>query len=202
MLEITLEFDRRAFDSAANSFVNGEVQTALVGAVNGTAERVRIALRNSMLTAFDRPKPFTLEGIAVYKATPRTDGGTPSALVFVRETQAGYLDLEMHGGVRRAGDVGTTRLGPLVPGVRAPKDRFGGLPRNFVAEALQDKDVAWVTLRPGEPPALVRKRPGMRMEVLAVIASETRYEATWDFYGTATNAIEEAWPQAGFPVWD
>ncbi|WP_156652609.1 hypothetical protein [Methylobacterium sp. Leaf86] len=155
-----------------------------------------------MLTAFDRPKPFTLDGIAVYKATPSTDGGTPSALVFVRETQAAFLDLEMHGGVRRAGDVGTTRLGPLVPGARAPKDRFGGLPRNFVAEALQNKDVAWVTLRPHEPRALVRKRPGMRMEVLAVIVSETRYEATWDFYGTATNAIEEAWPQAGFPVWD
>lgn len=61
--------------------------------------------------------------------------------------------------------------------------------------------MAWVTLRPGEPPALVRKRPGQPLEVLAVIPHETRYEARWDFYGTAARAAEDAWPNS-FAVFD
>ncbi|WP_210346789.1 hypothetical protein, partial [Methylobacterium ajmalii] len=74
-------------------------------------------------------------------------------------------------------------------GPAAPRDRFGSLPRGFVASALQEPDVAWVTLKPGQPPALVRRAPGWRLEVLALIIEETHYEARWDFYGVLTRAV-------------
>lgn len=116
MIELTIQFDRRAFDEAADAYVTRDVQRVLVDAVNRTASKVQAALKASMLEAFDRPKPFTLDGVKVFWATPRADGGAPSAMIFLAEEQAAYLDLELHGGVRRASDIATTRLGPLVPG--------------------------------------------------------------------------------------
>ncbi|WP_411901395.1 hypothetical protein [Methylorubrum thiocyanatum] len=89
MIELTIEFDGKAFEEASDAFVRGDVQRALVSAVNRTAERVQIALKESMLTAFDRPRPFTLDGVKVFWATPRADGGAPSAMVFLAEEQAG-----------------------------------------------------------------------------------------------------------------
>ncbi|MCK2055303.1 hypothetical protein [Methylobacterium sp. 37f] len=198
MLEIKLEFDAAAFDGATDSFVDGDLQRALIEAVNWTAERVQLAIRASMLTAFDSPVPYTLGGVALYRATPRADGGEPAALVFLLDDVAGYLELEQSGGVRTAGAPGTTRLGPLIPGPAAAVDRFGNLPRNFVANALSEPDVAWENLKPGEPPALVRKPPGRPLEVLALIASETHYEARWDFYGEALRAVADAFPSAPF----
>lgn len=201
MLDVTLEFDRTAFDNATDSFVNRDVQAALIDAVNFTATRVQGALRAEMMRVFDRPTPFTLMGVNVWRARP-TDGGDPTAIVFLMDRQAAYLALEIEGGTRRAGDVATTRLGPLVPGPAAQKDSFGNLPRGYVQAALQDPNVAWVTLRPGEPPVLIRHVPGQRVEILASIIEEAHYEARLDFYGTALRAVEQAWPQASFPVFD
>lgn len=42
---------------------------------------------------------------------------------------------------------------------------------------MQEPNDAWVTLKPGHPPALVRKRPGQKMEVLALIVEEVRFDA-------------------------
>ena len=90
-----------------------------------------------------------------------------------------------------------TGLGPLVPRPAAPRDRFGDMPCGFVAAAMREPDVAWVTLKPGQPPALVRRLTGTRLEVLAVIADETHYEAKWDFYGFLTRAVASYVERAG-----
>jgi hypothetical protein len=161
MLEIKLEFDRSAFDDTTDSFVDGDLQRALIEAVNWTAERVQLAIRASMLTAFDAPVPYTLGGVALYRATPRADGGEPSALVFLLDDVAGFLELEQSGGVPTAGAPGTTRLWALVPGPAAAIDRFGNLPRNYVANAPNEPNVAWVNLRPSKSPSLLLKPPGV-----------------------------------------
>lgn len=103
MLEIKLDFYADAFDDATDSFVDGDLQRAPIQAVNWTAERVQLAIRASMLIAFDNPTPFTLGGVALYQATPCADGGEPSALVYLRDDVAGFLELEQGGGVRTAG---------------------------------------------------------------------------------------------------
>ncbi|MET7245595.1 hypothetical protein ABZT49_19790 [Methylobacterium sp. EM32] len=71
------------------------------------------------------------------------------------------------------------------------------MPCGFVAAAMREPDVAWVTLKPGQPPALVRRLTGTRLEVLAVIADETHYEAKWDFYGFLTRAVASYVERAG-----
>lgn len=174
MLKIKLAFDQKTYDDTVARF-DADMTTGLVSAVNAAAEAARDAVRAEMLSVFDRPTPYTLQGVALYEATPRSDGGDPSALVFLLDDQAAYLELEIAGGPRAAGDYATTRLGPLVPGPAAPRDGFGGLPRGFVASALADPTVSWVTLKPGEPPALVRKVKGQPLEVLALIATKTHY---------------------------
>lgn len=40
------------------------------------------AVRKGRLTAFDRPRPFTLEGVDFFEASVRSDGGDPSVLIY------------------------------------------------------------------------------------------------------------------------
>jgi hypothetical protein len=77
MLEITLNFNQPAFETAVDSFVDNDLQATLVEAINFTAERVQAAVKASMLTAFDNPVAHTIGGVRMFKATPRADGGAP-----------------------------------------------------------------------------------------------------------------------------
>ena len=53
--------------------------------------------------------------------------------------------------------------------------------------------MAWVTLRPGAPPTLVRSALGGGLEILALIATQTRYDTVrFDFHGTVVDAVEDA----------
>lgn len=194
MLKIELAYDPGAYDRAIDSYDAAVLQVGMVDAVNRTAAAVATALQRGMLDAFDRPEPFTVAGVRTFKATPRYDGGDPSALVFMADTQAAYLELEIFGGDRFAGDVATTRLGPLIPGPAAPRDAFGNLPRGFVAQAVAEPDVAWVTLKAGEPPALVRTGRDGRLEILALIVERKHYDEKFDFFGIAEATALEVLP--------
>ena len=196
MLKIELAYDAGPYDRAIDSYDAAVLQAGMVDAVNRTASAVAEALRRGMLDAFDRPKPFTVAGVRTFKATPRYDGGDPSALVFLADTQAAYLELEIFGGDRVAGDVATTKLGPLVPGPAAPRDAFGNLPRGYIAQAVQEPDVAWITLKAGEPPALVRTGRDGRLEILALIVEREHYDEKFDFYGIAEQTALEVLPGA------
>lgn len=195
MLRIELSFDEKTYGDTVASF-DADRSTGLVNAVNAAAEAPRNAVRAEMLAVSDRPPPFTLQGVVLHGATPRSDDGAPSALVFLLDDQAAYLDLEVVDGPRTAGDYATTRLGSLASGLAAPRDGFGGLPRGFVASALADPAVSWVTLKLGEPPALVCKVRGQLLEVLALIATEMHYGPWLDFYGAVERAVQDALPGA------
>ncbi|MCJ2039869.1 hypothetical protein MKK64_05305 [Methylobacterium sp. E-025] len=127
------------------------------------------------MTSFDRPTQFTLEVVGVMKALIRTDGSDPSVLIYLKDRTASYLNLQVLGGTRHAGDPFTTKRRPIVPGPKAPRDNFGNLPWGYTAKAMQEPDVSSVTLKPDEPPALVRKRPGQPLEVLALIVNEVSF---------------------------
>lgn len=197
MLRISLEIDVAGFERQVDDHMAKAFQPAVVEALNAAGKAGVEAVRKGMLTSFDRPKPFTLEGVDFFKASVRTDGGDPSVLIYIRDRTASYIDVHVEGGSRRAGDPFTTKRGPIVPGPAAPRDAFGNLPRGYTAQMSQEPDVAWVTLKTGKPPALVRRRPGQPMEVLALIVEEVSFEAErFDFYGLATGGAVAAFPQA------
>jgi len=203
MLKINLEIDVAGFEREVDTHMLKAFQPAVVDALNAAGEAAVDAVQKGMLTSFDRPKPFTLDGVGFYKASVRSDGGDPSVLIYVKDTTASYIDVHIAGGTRRAGDPFTTRRGPIVPGPAAPRDQFGNLPRGYTAAMMQEPYVEWVVLKPGEPPALIRKQPGRPMEVLALIVEEVRFDApTFDFYGLATGGALDAFPQAFTDAFD
>ena len=74
------------------------------------------SVSKGMATAFDRPTPFTLAGVTLYRATARTDGGDRSVLIYIRDQTALHLDVHVEGGTRRAGAPLTTITGFFVLG--------------------------------------------------------------------------------------
>ncbi|GJD46554.1 hypothetical protein AFCDBAGC_4436 [Methylobacterium cerastii] len=193
MLKIALEIDVAGFERQVDDHMAKAFAPAVVEALNRAGEAGADAVRQGMMTSFDRPTQFTLEGVGVMKASIRTGGGDPSVLIYLKDRTASYLYLQVFGGTRHAGDPFTTKRGPIVPGPKAPRDNFGNLPRGYTAKAMQEPDVSWVTLKPGEPPALVRKRPGQPLEVLALIVNEVSFQPqTLDFDGLATGGALDA----------
>lgn len=188
----TIKVDIEPSDSS-EAFLRDVFAPALTGAVTDVAYKASDALSAATEELFDRPNPFTRRSFGVLQAQLRSD---PMAFVYVKEIQAEYLDLQIEGGIRRAGDYATSRLGPIVPGPHGQKDAYGNLPRGYIRRVMQDPHVAWINLRDGQPPALVRREPGKRMEVLALIVKEIDYAPRFDFYGIVTDAIEREWPKS------
>ena len=189
MLEFQITFDRAAFAKDIDSAIQDDVRPAIADILNEAVLAAQEAVREGMKKGFDRPKPFTLAGVKVFPARANASDGTIDAVVFLTDTVSGYLDLEITPGTRRAGAPGTTKLGPLVPGPAAPLDSFGNLARGYVKKVLEEPDVAWVRLKPGYPPALVRHGKA-GLEVLAVIATETHYNTVrLPFFQLAQDAV-------------
>ncbi|KZB99705.1 hypothetical protein AU375_03993 [Methylobacterium radiotolerans] len=167
MFSLSMKIDGDAFEREADAYVDTDLNGGLIDAVNRVADMARDALVEAMPIYLDRPNPFSTAAWKVIHAKT-----TPEAIVFAQPLQAQYLTYVVDGGVRRAGDYATTARGPLVPGKDAVLDQYGNLPRDFVTSALQDPNVAWATITPGKPPALIRHAPGRDVEILALIVDE------------------------------
>jgi len=144
MLQFQVDIDTAGFSPDVDAVVTEEVRPAIAGALNEIAFAARDAVREAMKEGFDRPTPFTLDGVKVF--TARVSGSGPlDVVVFIADRQAGYLDLEITPGTRRAGMPATTRRGPLIPGPAAPRDRFGNLPRDLtgILDRARWEATAW-----------------------------------------------------------
>lgn len=194
MLRIELQTDIPAFLRDADAHVQEEVVGALVEAVNMTAKMVEQRLVERTVSVFDNPTPFTRNSFKTLQAQAR-GSRDPAALVYIQDIQAKYLELEIEGGVRQAGDYATTKLGPIVPGPHGEKDAHGNLPRGYVRRVMQEKNVAWINARPGQPPVLVRSVPGRDLEVLAVITKAQTYKPALPFYDIVTETVQKEWPR-------
>lgn len=91
MLKINLEIDVSAFEREVDTHMAKAFQPAVVEALNAAGEAAVDAVRKGMLTAFDRPKPFILDGVGFFKASVRSDGGDPSVLIYVKDTTTSYI---------------------------------------------------------------------------------------------------------------
>lgn len=141
MLQITVKTDPPERDELGPV----DVRAALVESVNSIAEAAQLHVTEALPVHLDRPTPFTRKAIGVKQARP----GARDVLaeVDVLSLQARYLALEIFGGVRKAGDYATTKLGPLIPGKDAPRNAYGNLPRGYVQRVMQQPGVRWVKLR-------------------------------------------------------
>ena len=91
----------------------------------------------SLDRVLDRPTPFTKRGVGLIKATKERQVAT----VFVKDVQAGYLELQETGGTRRP------KKRALVLPARGRINQYGNIPRGAVKAALARADTFSGTVR-------------------------------------------------------
>lgn len=120
----------------------GQTNAALARALNWTAQDLRAHLQSDMRQVFDRPTPFTLNGLRVWNAT----SAKPVATVGFREQKTGghYLQVQVDGGRRRLKglEVRLRRIGLMLPdefampAAGARMDAYGNMSRGQIVQIL------------------------------------------------------------------
>ncbi|WP_189424522.1 hypothetical protein [Devosia pacifica] len=157
------------------------MRPALAAGLNAAAELVKLDPIDELGRDLDSPNPFTLNAFGILPATP-VPGRDPDIVINIQPLQAAYLGYQIDGNVRRAGDHATTKQGLLVPGPHAKLDRYGNLPRGYVARMQQRDDDFWTTFGFSDKPALVPRGAGNELKILALIVDEIAYERTFDLF--------------------
>ncbi|MEX3961039.1 hypothetical protein AB4Y42_02295 [Paraburkholderia sp. EG286B] len=106
---------------------------ATAQAINATAEKVRLAQRDNMREVLDGPTPFTLNSVAIKRATK----ANPVALVYVKPVAAAYLLPYEIGGKNKLNSKA------LLKPIEAKVNQYGNLPRNLV-KRLASKPNAFI----------------------------------------------------------
>ncbi|TPG53308.1 hypothetical protein EAH89_17220 [Roseomonas nepalensis] len=155
-------------------------------ALTTVVKRAQLAEQAALPSVFDKPTPFTARGIAVQPATK----AEPTAAVFVRPIQAGYLAIEETGGVRKP-----AKRAIVMP-VGAAKNVYGNLPRNALSRMKGRKDVlvgqiggvGGIWQRPARP----KGRQGARVapKLLIGFEDQTKYEPRFGFRARAVQVIK------------
>jgi hypothetical protein len=122
MFSISVRADIRKISRALDEFAYKQLPFATAQAINATAEKLRIAQRANMSKVLDAPTPFTLNAIAIKKATK----SNPTAIVYVKPVAAAYLMPYETGGLNKLNSAA------LLKPVRAKVNQYGNLPRNLV----------------------------------------------------------------------
>lgn len=117
MLKINLEIDLQGFERQVDDHMLRAFQPAVVDALNAAGEAAVDAVQKGMLTSFDRPKPFTLDGVGFFNASVRSDGGDPSILIYIKDQTASYIDV--HGWYCGAGAAASSASSPSKSNLRS-----------------------------------------------------------------------------------
>lgn len=157
MLEFNIRADVRRFTKQVNRFIEKQVPFATAMAINAVAVKVQAAEKESMQKTFDRPTPFTVNSVAVKKATK----ATRTATVYIRPVAAKYLEPYAEGGPQVLPGTSRAVLNPKDEGLL---NKYGGIPRNAIARLRGRSDVfiGTVTTKGGEQIDGVWQRPHYR----------------------------------------
>jgi hypothetical protein len=122
MLTLSVKADIRKVAKALDDAARKQLPFATAQAINATAEKVRLAQRDNMREVLDEPTPFTLNSVAVKRATKANQ----VALVYVKPVAAAYLLPYEIGGKNKLNSKA------LLKPINAKVNQYGNLPRNLV----------------------------------------------------------------------
>jgi hypothetical protein len=140
------------------------------------------AVERRMEVAFDNPTPFTKRAVGTMSANK----ATLVAKVFIKDVQAGYLELEETGGTRRP-----KRRSIVVP-VGQRRNRYGNMSKDAIAKLMARKDV--FVGRVGGTPGIWQRRKG-GVKLLILFKEETQYEPRFGFEEAVERAALSAFPR-------
>ena len=154
MIGLNIKVDSRAVERGLNDLMRKQIPFAKAQAINAVAECVRAAEQANLKETFRSPSPFTVNSVAVRKATK----SNPVATVFVKPIAAKYLLPFENGGVHQL--PGRALLNPK--NVRL--NRYGQLPRGMVAKlkGMPDVFIGAVKTKDGQTVNGIWQRPFLR----------------------------------------
>lgn len=122
MFTVSVKSDIRNVARALDDLARKQLPFATAQAINATAAKVKEAEQENMRKVLDAPTPFTVNSVAVKKATK----GNPVALVYVKPVAASYLLPYETGGLNKLNSQA------LLKPIGAKVNQYGNLPRNLV----------------------------------------------------------------------
>lgn len=131
MLTLSVKSDIRALSKKLDALARKQLPFATAQAINATAEKVRDAERENMSKVLDNPTPFTLNSVAIKRATK----SNPVALVYVKPIAVQYLLPYEVGGKNKL----NSRA--LLKPVGQKVNQYGNLPRNAIQRLLSKPNV-------------------------------------------------------------
>lgn len=123
MLTLSVKSDIRALSKKLDALARKQLPFATAQAINATAEKVRDAERENMIKVLDNPTPFTLNSVAIKRATK----SNPVAIVYVKPIAVQYLLPYEVGGKNKL----NSRA--LIKPVAQKVNQYGNLPRSAMA---------------------------------------------------------------------
>jgi hypothetical protein len=142
---ISVHADMKALRRQLDDFAKKQLPFATAQAINAVAMKVQAAERANLQSRLDRPTPFTVNSVAVKKATK----STLTATVYVKDIAARYLAPYETGGTQALPGSSRAALNPKDPTLL---NRYGGLPRNKIATLRNRPDVFVGTVQTKDGP--------------------------------------------------
>ncbi|CAL8474567.1 hypothetical protein [Caballeronia sp. S22] len=154
MINLKVKVDTKSIDRNLTDLVRRQIPFAKAQAINAVAERVRAGEQANFKETFRAPSPFTVNSVAVRKATK----SNPVATVYVKPIAAKYLLPYETGGVH------TLNSRALLNPKNVRLNRYGQLPRGMVAKlkGMPDVFVGAVRTKDGQTINGIWQRPFLR----------------------------------------
>jgi len=191
MFTLSVKADIRKVAAALDAMVRKQLPFATAQAINATAERVRDAQRENMRKVLDEPTPFTLNSVAIRKATKRD----PTAVVYVRPVAAAYLLPYEQGGKNKLNSKA------LLKPVNAKVNQYGNLPRNLVKRLSERSSVfvGKVNTKNGVVDGVwqrTKKARGRKAGLKLMVKFEDAHDVRQrlDYRGVAARTVRQAFP--------
>jgi hypothetical protein len=173
-----------------------QIPFTVAKALTATAKDAQAAVTQSIPVKFDRPNPFTQKAVTITPATK----SNPTAVVFIKDQQAKYLEIQEEGGQRKP-EPGS----PINLPVKYRVNQYGNLPKGAIAREKTRKDT-FIAKR-GDPdtrhlaPGIYR-RPGGRgnkksssPQLLISFKKRARYTPRFGMRDTVEQTVKTAFQQ-------
>ncbi|NYH21399.1 hypothetical protein [Paraburkholderia bryophila] len=186
MFTVSVRTDIKRVAKALDDLARKQLPFATAQAINATAQIVKLAEQENMRKVLDAPTPFTVNSIAVKRAT-KSD---LVALVYVKPVAASYLLPYETGGLNKLNSQA------LLKPISAKVNQYGNLPRNLVKRlsAKPNVFVGKVQTKAGVVDGVwqrTKQTRGKRAGLKLMIKFEDAHEATQrlDFRGVGQRVV-------------
>jgi hypothetical protein len=131
VVTVRVSSNANAIARGLDDFIRRQLPFAIAQGVNQTAQRVAKAESDNIVATLKNPTPFTRKSVGVKRAKK----GSPTAIVFMKDITAAYLQPYETGGVHKL--PGTALLNPKDIAL----NQYGQLPRGIMAKLRGRKDI-------------------------------------------------------------